>query len=72
MHWNETKRLDAFSVRKGNFLKYKNQYFFYKKKDALKQPSNRSVLKGEKYLKIKKPSHYRDGFWKKLQIIIMD
>jgi hypothetical protein len=24
-------RLDAFSVRKGNFLKYKNQYFFYKK-----------------------------------------
>lgn len=27
----ETNRLDAFSVRKGNFLKYKNQYFFYKK-----------------------------------------
>ena len=24
-------RLNAFSVRKGNFLKYKNQYFFYKK-----------------------------------------
>jgi len=27
----ETNQLDAFSVRKGKFLKYKNQYFFYKK-----------------------------------------
>jgi hypothetical protein len=27
----ETNLPDAFSERKGNFLKYKNQYFFYKK-----------------------------------------
>lgn len=33
MKYNQPKLIeaDAFSVRKGNFLKYKNQYFFYKK-----------------------------------------
>ena len=31
MKYNHPKPIDmdAFSVRKGNFLKYKNQYFFY-------------------------------------------
>ncbi len=30
VHLIETNQLDAFSVRKGNFLKPKNQYFFIK------------------------------------------
>jgi len=32
MKYDRSKLIDtdAFSVRKGNFLKYKNQYFFWK------------------------------------------
>jgi hypothetical protein len=52
-------------VRKGNFLKYKNQYFFYKKTVCFIQAAYGSKIKKKKHLKTKKPPRYRDGFLEK-------
>jgi len=56
--------LDTFSVRKGNFLKYKNQYFFYKKTGATE---GCSLIKEKKEKNSYKPKNHhvrRDGFYK--------
>jgi hypothetical protein len=58
--------LDAFSVRKGNFLKYKNQYFFYKKTGFAMGCSQRKEKKEKNSYKAKNHHVRRDGFYKLL------
>jgi len=54
--------LNAFSVRKGNFLKYKNQYFFYKKTGFTIRCSPIKEKKENNSYKPKNHHVRRDGF----------
>ncbi len=57
MKYDQTKliEVDAISVRKGNFLKYKNQYFFYKKTVSVFEDSKSKAKKDKNSCKPKKP-----------------
>jgi hypothetical protein len=50
-------------VRKGKFLKYKNQYFFYKKIGKIEMDGSLMTESiKESHINQKKPPRCRDGF----------
>jgi hypothetical protein len=60
---NTTNRVRfVFSGCKDNFLKYKNQYFFYKKTASFCETCKSNIKKDKKVYKSKNHHVRRDGF----------